>query len=61
MVYTVNYMFPGTLQGCAKGPVNSILCSGEILTVITRMSIGYIISSFGGGGAGVSDFLMSLS
>jgi hypothetical protein len=34
-----------------QGPVNSILCTGEILTVARSMSRGYIIVEFEGGGA----------
>ncbi len=54
-------MFTGTLYRdvhSAQGPVNNILCTGEILTGCTGVSIGYIS---GGGGPGVSEFVTSLA
>ncbi len=44
----------------AQVPVDSILCTGEILAVCMCESY-YIILKFGGGGDGVSDFVTSLA
>jgi hypothetical protein len=37
---------------CPQGPVNNILCTGEILTRRTGASIGYIQYNLGEGGLG---------
>jgi hypothetical protein len=56
-------MFAGTHSAVhsAQGPINSIVCTGEILTFRTCASKGYIILKFEGGVIGVSDFVMLLA